>query len=48
MTNHYEAPENVEIGRAQDVILGQKPIGPVDSAGDLGFQNEGSVTDADE
>lgn len=27
MSNHYETPEAVEIGRAQDVILGHK-LGP--------------------
>ncbi len=47
MTNHYEAPENVEIGRAQDVILGQKPADTIDSLGDVGFQ-DGGVVDEDE
>jgi len=28
MTNHYEIAEIVEIGRAQDVILGESKIEP--------------------
>lgn len=27
MINHYETPEVVEVGRAQDVIFGEKPFG---------------------
>jgi len=29
MTNNYEVPEVVEMGRAQDVILGQGKLNPV-------------------
>jgi len=27
MINHYETPEVVEVGRAQDVIFGEKELG---------------------
>jgi hypothetical protein len=33
MTNHYETPEVVEIGKAQDVILGVKDQPSPDNAG---------------
>ena len=39
MTNHYEAPELVELGKAQAVILDQKqPASQLDSFEVLGTQ----------
>jgi|GEM_PF-1414202 hypothetical protein len=29
MINHYEVPEVVEVGRAQDVILGSSKLVPI-------------------
>jgi hypothetical protein len=33
MTNHYEAPEIVEIGKAQNVVLGIKDYPMMDNPG---------------
>ena len=49
MTNSYESPEVIGIGKAQDVILDQKRISPqVDSFGVVFFRNGLTLDDFDE
>jgi len=45
--NNYEASELIEIGKAQDVILGLKPEGPRDSLSN-GFFFDFEIADVDE
>lgn len=46
MLNNYDSPQITEIGKAQDVILGAKPIEhPYDSVDD---QRQQPLTDEDE
>lgn len=45
MKNMYDAADVIAVGSAQQVILGQKPIGPQDSAGTQFVQDETMNTD---
>jgi hypothetical protein len=49
MRNNYEASEVFEFGKAHEVVLGQKPVNPlqVDSIYGSGFQTE-AQNDIDE
>jgi len=44
--NSYEVAEILEVGKARNVILGQKPLGQIDATLGPGFQPE--VNDTDE
>ena len=44
--NNYERPNLLDVGRAYDLILGQKPMGGTDTEGSLTRQER--VDDVDE
>ena len=48
MTNNYEAPEVVEIGKAQEVILGEKTDPIADNNPDPVFRVLQGIADTDE
>ena len=48
MTNNYEAPEVVEIGKAQEVILGEKTQLIADNNPDPVFRVPQSIAETDE
>ena len=45
MKNMYDAADAIAVGSAQQVILGEKPFGLIDSAGDANRQNFTTETD---
>ncbi len=48
MTNSYEVAEIVEIGGAVEWILGQKPVGTMDSVAELCYFFDETMIDVEE
>jgi hypothetical protein len=49
MKNNYEAPDVIELGKVQDVVLGTKPdVMQVDSILGIGYQTFPNSDDIDE
>jgi hypothetical protein len=49
MTNNYQEPNVFEVGRAQDIILGQeKSVPPADNISSPVLTQAGSIDESDE